>query len=113
MNPRATVDAAIATMGGGDFHCKLRVGLAAGRRRTPLPSVVTAACDAQSTTHRVDCEGHLLLGDEGEFHSLSFAKKVAAAFKISRSCRSRFTSRRRSESSLFSAVVRASGGPSP
>src|SRR5208283_4775005 len=55
----------------------------------------------------------LLLGDEREPHALSLAKKVAALFRISRSMRRTFTSRRRCESSSFSAVVRAPGGPLP
>src|SRR5450432_2398201 len=113
MNSRTAVDSPIASMSRGDLHGKLCVGLAACRWRAPFPSVVAAARDSECAAHGADREGHLLLGDEGEFHSLSFAKKVAAAFKMSRSCRSRLTSRRRSESSLFSAVVSASGGPFP
>jgi hypothetical protein len=45
---------------------------------------------AQDPAHRVDGEGHLPRGDEGESHSLSFAKNVAAAFKMPRSTTDHF-----------------------
>ncbi len=47
----------------------------------------------------------LLRVDEGELHPFSFAKKAAAFFRISRSMRRVFTSRRSAASSSRSAVV--------
>src|SRR6185369_4253146 len=75
--------------------------------------IEAALGDAEDPAQGADGEGHLLRGDEGELHSLSFAKKVAAAFKMSRSIVSRLFSRRSRASSSRSAVVRAPGGPFP
>src|ERR1019366_8401830 len=78
-----------------------------------LAGVVATGRDSHDTAENGDGEGHLLLGDERELHAFSLAKNVAACFKISRSLRRTFTSRRRCESSSFSAVVRAPGAPLP
>lgn len=48
----------------------------------PSPCVVAASGDVQNPTHCFNGKGHLL-GDGRELHS--FVKKVAAAFKMSRS----------------------------
>src|SRR5690606_36732239 len=48
-------------------------------------AVETAARHAHRAAQRGDGKGHPLLGDERVPHALSLAKKVAAAFKISRS----------------------------
>jgi len=47
MNARTAIDAAIASMGGANPDCELRVGFATRRRRSFLPSVETAARDAE------------------------------------------------------------------
>ncbi len=78
-----------------------------------LAGVVATGRNGHDAAEDGDGEGHLLLGDEREPHALSLAKKVAALWGISRSMRRTFTSRRRCESSSFSAVVRAPGGPLP
>ncbi|HEX2877619.1 MAG TPA: PAS domain S-box protein [Polyangiaceae bacterium] len=112
VHARAAINLPASLVHRCDGDRKLRVGLHASRLWSLLPSVEAAAGDAQHAAHRVHGEGHLL-GDESELHSLSFAKKVAAAFKMSRSWASRLFSRRRRVSSSRSAVVSASGGPLP
>src|SRR5690606_34817100 len=71
-------------------------------------AVETAARHAHRAAQRGDGKGHPLLGDERVPHAFSLAKKVAAAFKISRSCRSCLFSRRRRASSWRSSVVSTS-----
>src|SRR5207237_5007276 len=92
---------------------ELVVATSVQRPGTPLRGVEAARRNGQEAAEHSDGKGHLLLGDERELHALSLAKKVAALFRISRSIRRTFTSRRRCESSSFSAVVRAPGAPFP
>ena len=83
MNPRASIDAAAAFVGKGYLNAQPSVFGSSRRRRTLLHRVVAALRNAQDLAHDDDGEGHLLRGYEVELHSLSFAKKVAAAFRMS------------------------------
>ena len=74
-----------------------------GEGIVPLPS------DSEESTERRDWEGRLLRVDERELHSLSFAKKAAAFFKISRSVRSESFSRRSRSFSRSSRSRRCCG----
>lgn len=67
--------------------------------------VEATALDAQDAAEDNDREGHPLRGDERVPHAFALAQKVAAAFRISGSCLSVFTSRRRRPSSCRSSVV--------
>src|SRR5690349_9028733 len=64
-----------------------RTGRALGEGVVALPR------DTQQPAQRCDREAGLLRVDERELHSLSFAKKAAAFFRISRSIRSESFSR--------------------
>src|SRR5690606_4113779 len=68
---------------------------------------------AEDPAHLGDWKGHPHRANESELHSLSFAKKVAAAFEMSRSIVRRLFSRRSRASSSRSVVVSAPGGPFP
>src|SRR6266542_2850981 len=113
VHARAAVRAATALVGSRDLDGELSVRLRSRRLGALPPSVIATSRDSKNLAHQSDGEGHLRHFDESEFHSLSLAKKVAAAFKISRSIVTRLSSRRRRASSSRSAVVRASGGPLP
>ena len=76
-------------------------------------SVVAAGRYPQDSAHHPHRVVGPLRVNEIESHSLSFAKKAAAFFNISRSCSNVRTRRRSEPSSSRSAVVRASRGPSP
>src|SRR6187200_1276977 len=105
MHPRAAIGAPALVMDFGDDDAQRLVCLLASRRRTLPPGVVAAWGNLEHAAHRSHGEMGLLLVDEGEFHSLSFAKKAAAFFKISRSIRSCSTSRRSRSSSARSVAV--------
>jgi hypothetical protein len=92
-----------------------RALLCRARDRTwdDLAKVVAARRDVQRSTHPANREHGNVLSNERELHCFSFVKNEAAALKMSRSCRSCRTSRRRCVSSSFSAVVSASAGPLP
>jgi hypothetical protein len=74
MHPGAAIGRATALVRGDDLDREALVGLGPLGDGTFLPGVEAAARDAQDAAHGLDGEGHLLLFDEGEFHSLSFAK---------------------------------------
>ena len=76
-------------------------------------SVVAPGRYPQDSAHHPHRVVGPLRVNEIESHSLSFAKKAAAFFNISRSCSNVRTRRRSEPSSSRSAVVRASRGPSP
>jgi hypothetical protein len=78
MNARASVRTTTALMRRDDVHGELSIGRCPRRHRALLPGVEAARRDSEDSAHRADGEGHLLRFDESEFHSLSFAKKVAA-----------------------------------
>lgn len=80
MHARASVRASACTMGCSDLKREASVRNHAGRRAALLVSVVTTARYFEHGAHCTYRERHLLGCDELELHSLSFAKKVAAAF---------------------------------
>src|SRR6478735_1777993 len=106
VHARAAVRAAAAQVHGSNRCGQLRVTLCPGWSRTLLPGVEAAARHAEDAAHRTNRKGHVPRCDEVELHSLSFAKNVAAAFKMSRSIVSRLLSRRSLASSSRSAVLR-------
>ena len=74
---------------------------------TPAPGVETRGRDQERPAQHSHGVSRLLRLDEPELHWLSFAKKAAAFFSISRSIRSCRASRRSATSSARSAVVSA------
>src|SRR5437667_431048 len=79
-----------------------RICESAIRRWPPFPGVKARAGDAEQVAHQRDRVVGLLRRDEPkQAHrvSLSFTKKAAAFFKISRSCSSSSTRRRSSRNS--------------
>src|SRR5437016_1496144 len=104
------IAAATGRMGGRDVHGELLIVASPSRDRPPLRSVEPGAADPEHRTEQVDGEHGLLSRDEGELHPCSLAKKAVAFFRMSRSIRSVFTSRRNCVSSARSSVV---SGPLP
>src|SRR5439155_2852665 len=80
------------------------------RHRTSSCRIEPGATDPEHRAEQVDRERGLLSRDEGELHPCSLAKKAVAFFRMSRSIRSVFTSRRNCVSSARSSVV---SGPLP
>src|SRR6478735_1320300 len=78
VHARAAVRAAAAQVHGSNRCGELRVALRSGWSRALLPGVEAAARHAEHAAHRADREAHVPRSDEGELHSLSFAKNVAA-----------------------------------
>jgi hypothetical protein len=77
-----------------DFSIQASSFLSSRTHRTPLPGVETTARHLQDTTQHGDRVNRLLRVDEVVPHRDSLAKKAAAFFKMSRSCVTRFNSRR-------------------
>src|SRR6202030_548565 len=81
--------------------------------RSILPGKIAALADAKNLAETLDREFLLRRIDETEPHRLpSLAKKVAALFRISRSCRKISFSRRNRFSSAARSSCRSGGGAS-
>src|SRR5882757_364759 len=81
--------------------------------RSILPGKIAARADAKNLAETLDGEFLLRRIDETEPHRLpSLAKKVAALFRISRSCRKISFSRRNRFSSAARSSCRSGGGAS-
>src|SRR5258708_19258691 len=81
--------------------------------RSILPGKIAALADAKNLAETLDGEFLLRRIDETEPHRLpSLAKKVAALFRISRSCRKISFSRRNRFSSAARSSCRSGGGAS-
>jgi hypothetical protein len=114
MDAASAVGATALAVDDGDPVGEPGVGESAIRRRPPLPGMEAEAGDAKQPAHQRDRVVGLLRRDEPiQAHrvSLSFAKKAAAFFKISRSCSSSSTRRRSSRNSSCSSPVRPSRSP--
>src|SRR5439155_8066488 len=74
--------------------------------RTPAPGIEAWSRHVERLARDRDRTARLLRLDERELHALSFAKKAAAFFRMSRSNRSVRFSRRSCASSARSSVVR-------
>src|SRR5580693_4909820 len=82
-------------------------------RRSILPGKIAALADAKNLAETLDGEFLLRRIDETEPHRLpSLAKKVAALFRLSRSCRKISFSRRNRFSSAARSSCRSGGGAS-
>src|SRR3954471_15360522 len=77
-----TVSATAAQVNGRNSRRELRIALRPRWLGTFRPGIEAAARDAEQSAHGADREGHVPRRDERELHSLSFAKNVAAAFKM-------------------------------
>src|SRR2546422_1327049 len=110
IDPGTPVAPATGRMGGGDVHGELLILAAPRRHRTSSRRIEPGATDPEHRAEQVDRERGLLSRDEGELHPCSLAKKAVAFFRMSRSIRSVFTSRRNCVSSARSSVV---SGPLP
>src|SRR5215471_8414440 len=105
VNSRAPVGSSALRVQNADALAELFVGSDAGAPSPTLERVVALPRHPEQTTQDRDFEKRLLRADECELHSLSFAKKAAAFFRISRSVLSDSTSLR---SDWFSRLSRAS-----
>ncbi len=114
VDARRTIRPATTRVDGGDLGGQRRIGLGAGRDPAARPRVVRRTGDLQHPAQERDGIGGLLLMDEPvAAHEVSFAKKAAAFFKISRSCLRTWFSRRSWRSSSRSSLVRSPGCPRP
>src|SRR5437588_10224812 len=96
MDAAGAIGTAALAVDRGDPLTEPGVGERAIRRRPPLPGVEAGAGNAEQPAHQRDRVAGLLRRDDPiQAHrvSLSFAKKAAAFFKISRSCSSNSTRR--------------------
>src|SRR5205823_10303366 len=110
IDPGTPVAPATGRMGGDDVHGELLILASPRRHRTSSCRIEPGATDPEHRAEQVDRERGLLSRDEGELHPCSLAKKAVAFFRMSRSIRSVFTSRRNCVSSARSSVV---SGPLP
>src|SRR5262249_42261039 len=94
VDTRAAIGPATLAVHGGNLQTKRGVGLRPGGRRTLAPSVVATARDVECVAQDGNGVTSLLRRNERKLHLLSFAKKAAAFFNISRSISSRLFSRR-------------------
>ena len=112
MDPWCPIGPPTLLVRGADAGQQRRVRLGAGRGSACAPCVVAAGGDAQHATEHGDRMMGLLSLHERKPHSgvcpVSWAKKAAAFKRISRSSRSRLTSRRNWRTSSVSWVVRPS-----
>src|SRR4051812_44466738 len=92
-----------------DDLAEFRVGLDASTRRTLRVRVVALPSDVEEAAHRRERERRLLRVDESEPHSLSFAKKAAAFFRIARSISSSAFLLRSFAFSSFRRAISCSG----
>ena len=111
VDPGAAVRRTATRVAGSDHRHELRVNERARRRRTASPGVVAAARDSKGSAQLRGGQQRLLRSDESKPYLLSLAKKAAAFFRISRSIRRSFTSRRSRWSSCRSSVVSSPGLP--
>ena len=86
------------------------VHLRARGHRARSPRVLPARRDVERAAQNPNRIAGLLRVNEPEGHSVCFAKKAVAFFKMSRSCRNWCTSRRSAASSVRSSVVSRSAG---
>ena len=91
---------------GTNQHAQLAVPARVGRRRPTYPGIKATPRDVENLTQVSDRYGGLLLLDERESYSLSFAKKAAAFLNTSRSIRNRRFSLRSRRSSSRSTPVK-------
>src|SRR5690606_24791201 len=106
VDPRAAVGPPARLEQPVDDDLEALVGLGSRRRRAPLRGVEAGPRDAEGLAELCHRERGLLRGDARKLHVLSFAKKAAAFFRMSRSILSSRTSLRSRASSVRSSVVR-------
>ena len=106
MHSRAAVTTATRLVRRADQHAQLPVSPLVRRLRPSTPGIEPTRGDREGPTQYPNREEDLLRADERERYALSFAKKAAAFFRISRSVRSTRFSFRNRRSSSRSSVVR-------
>src|SRR5258708_13785323 len=110
---RAAVGCVRQCKGRGNMGQQRHVVILATAGRSILPGKIAALADAKNLAETLDGEFLLRRIDETEPHRLpSLAKKVAALFRISRSCRKISFSRRNRFSSAARSSCRSGAAPS-
>src|SRR5712691_13411157 len=113
VDARTPVGLAARSVRGSNLDFERGIFLRPETEATPAPGVEARGRDQQRPAQHSHGVRRLLRLDEPELHWLSFAKKAAAFFSISRSIRSCRASRRSATSSARSAVVRSPLPPPP